>query len=111
MLSATDTCVDYKRFPEEMIPGIKTLQETYEKIAMALEPRQFPTECGIKEIYRKSPERKQLQSYNRQAMRAHAIRIRNNLFIKKAIKKCFTSKGKIYFKTKISELWGSDGKR
>lgn len=111
MLNATDTYVDYDRFPEEIIPDIKTLNKIYDEIAVLLEPRQFPTECGIKDIYHQSPGRKQLRAYNRQAMKAHAIRIRNNLFIKKAIKKCFTSKGKIYFKTKISELWGSDGKR
>ncbi len=112
MLNAADTYVDYDRLPEEEIQKIKmAVLEEYEKIAVLLEPRQFPTECGIKDIYHQSPGRKQLRAYNRQAMKAHAIRIRNNLFIKKQIKKCFTSKGKIYFKTRISELWGNDGKR
>ena len=101
MLSATDSYNVYINEFADEIQNLSLLQETYEKIAVLLEPRQLPTECGIKEIYRKS---KQMRANSRQAMKAHAIRIRNNLFIKKAIKKCFTSKGKIYFKTIISEL-------
>jgi hypothetical protein len=56
MLSATDSYNPYINEFADEIKTLKTLQETYEKIAMALEPRQFPLECGIKEIYRTSRE-------------------------------------------------------
>lgn len=101
MMNVTDTCIDYNRFPEEVIQEIKVMNDIYKEIDMSLESKQMPLECEIKEIYHKS---KQQLANSRQIMKANAIRIRNNLFVKKTVKKCFSRKGKLYFKTKISEL-------
>jgi hypothetical protein len=97
MMNVTDTCIDDKRFPGEIIKEI----EEIEMIDMPLESKQMPLECEIKEIYRKS---KQQLANSRQIMKSKSIRIRNNLYLKKQVKKCFSQKRKLYFKTQIAEL-------